>query len=85
MNSRLELCFMIFCCPGKTLHFKALAVSDLKEDTGEREVFVELNGQVRSIMIKDQEAMKVDYIILKYLAWNFLHVLYPMTTSLVTY
>lgn len=43
---------------GKTLHFKALAISDLKEDTGEREVFVELNGQVRSIMIKDQEAMK---------------------------
>lgn len=44
---------------GKTLHFKALAVSDLKEETGEREVFVELNGQVRSVMIRDQEAMKV--------------------------
>lgn len=43
---------------GKMLHFKPLAVSDLKEDTGEREVFVELNGQVRSVMVKDKEAMK---------------------------
>lgn len=26
---------------------------------GEREVFFELNGQLRSVMVRDQEAMKV--------------------------
>ena len=43
---------------GKTLHIVTLAKGDLKK-TGEREVFFELNGQVRSVIVKDQEAMKV--------------------------
>lgn len=42
---------------GKTLHIVTLAKGDLKK-TGEREVFFELNGQVRSVIVKDQEAMK---------------------------
>nr|CAB3264684.1 pyruvate carboxylase, mitochondrial [Phallusia mammillata] len=44
--------------PGKTLHIKPLAVGDLKEETGEREVFMELNGQLRTILVKDKEALK---------------------------
>ena len=35
-----------------------LAVGDLSK-TGHREVFFELNGQLRSVMIKDEEASKV--------------------------
>lgn len=44
---------------GKTLSLKALAMaSDLKSN-GNREVFFELNGQLRSVHIPDKEAMKV--------------------------
>lgn len=43
---------------GKTLHIKALALGDLSR-TGQREVFFELNGQLRSILVKDAKAMKV--------------------------
>ena len=43
---------------GKTLHIKTMAVGDLTK-LGEREVFFELNGQLRSLLIKDNEAMKV--------------------------
>lgn len=42
---------------GKVLHVVTLAKGDLRS-TGEREVFFELNGQVRSVMVKDKEAMK---------------------------
>lgn len=42
---------------GKTLHLKTLAKSDLREN-GQREVFFELNGQLRSVYVKDREAMK---------------------------
>lgn len=42
---------------GKTLSIKVLAVGDLNK-TGQREVFFELNGQLRSVMIKDEEASK---------------------------
>lgn len=45
---------------GKTLHIKALAVSDLNR-AGQRQVFFELNGQLRSILVKDTQAMKVQY------------------------
>jgi len=43
---------------GKTLNISAVAKSDLTK-TGEREVFFELNGQLRSVMVKDKVAMKV--------------------------
>ncbi|XP_059875319.1 pyruvate carboxylase, mitochondrial isoform X1 [Delphinus delphis] len=42
---------------GKTLHIKALAISDLNR-AGQRQVFFELNGQLRSILVKDTQAMK---------------------------
>ncbi|XP_041353439.1 pyruvate carboxylase, mitochondrial-like isoform X2 [Gigantopelta aegis] len=42
---------------GKTLSINTLAVSDLNKN-GEREVFFELNGQLRSVRIKDSVALK---------------------------
>ncbi|XP_031467500.1 pyruvate carboxylase, mitochondrial-like, partial [Phasianus colchicus] len=42
---------------GKTLHIKALALGDLNA-AGQREVFFELNGQLRSILVRDTQAMK---------------------------
>ncbi|XP_065291034.1 pyruvate carboxylase, mitochondrial isoform X1 [Dermacentor albipictus] len=38
---------------GKTLHIKTLAVAADVTPTGEREVFFELNGQLRSVFVKD--------------------------------
>ncbi|XP_077522366.1 pyruvate carboxylase isoform X2 [Amblyomma americanum] len=38
---------------GKTLHIKTLAVAADCTPTGEREVFFELNGQLRSVFVKD--------------------------------
>lgn len=42
---------------GKTLHIKALALGDLNK-AGQREVFFELNGQLRTVLVKDTQAMK---------------------------
>ncbi|KAJ8275449.1 hypothetical protein COCON_G00072010 [Conger conger] len=42
---------------GKILHIKALALGDLNK-AGQREVFFELNGQLRSVLVKDTVAMK---------------------------
>jgi pyruvate carboxylase len=42
---------------GRVLHIKTLAKGDLMT-TGEREVFFEMNGQPRSVIVKDNEAMK---------------------------
>lgn len=44
---------------GKTLHFKTLAVAADLTKNGLREVFFELNGQLRSVFIKDKTAAKV--------------------------
>ena len=41
---------------GKTLYIKPLAISELNETTGEREVFFELNGQLRSMFVKDKSS-----------------------------
>lgn len=43
---------------GKTLHIKTLAMAEDLTANGEREVFFELNGQLRSVMVPDQEAVK---------------------------
>lgn len=43
---------------GKTLHIAVLAKGDLNKQ-GEREVFFELNGQMRTMLVKDNEAVKV--------------------------
>lgn len=47
---------------GKTLSFKTLAMSDDLTANGEREVFFELNGQMRSVLIQDNEARKEIHI-----------------------
>lgn len=39
------------------MHVKVLAIGDLKSN-GEREVFFELNGQLRSLFVKDKAAEK---------------------------
>ncbi|XP_031836293.1 pyruvate carboxylase isoform X2 [Nomia melanderi] len=43
---------------GKTLAFKTLAVAEDLTPNGEREVFFEMNGQLRSVFIRDKEAVK---------------------------
>ncbi|XP_063364883.1 pyruvate carboxylase, mitochondrial [Cydia amplana] len=43
---------------GKTLDIRIVAVSDEMTAAGEREVFFELNGQLRSVFIKDETASK---------------------------
>ena len=54
---------------GKTLSIKTLAVGEIKKD-GQREVFFELNGQLRSVMIKDTEASKV-IVLIYYIGKNW--------------
>lgn len=44
---------------GKTLSFKTLAMAEDLTPNGQREVFFELNGQLRSVFIRDKEAVKV--------------------------
>lgn len=44
---------------GKTLHIKTLAMAEDLTPNGDRELFFELNGQLRSVFIKDLEAVKV--------------------------
>lgn len=44
---------------GKTIDIKALSVSEGMSAKGEREVFFEINGQLRSVMIRDEAASKV--------------------------
>ncbi len=41
---------------GKVLILKLLAVGPLSEQTGQREVFFELNGEMRSVAVDDQHA-----------------------------
>lgn len=43
---------------GKTLAIKTLAISDDLTIQGQREVFFELNGQLRSVLIRDKSAVK---------------------------
>uniref|UniRef100_A0A1L8DZ66 Pyruvate carboxylase n=1 Tax=Nyssomyia neivai TaxID=330878 RepID=A0A1L8DZ66_9DIPT len=43
---------------GKTVHIKTLAMAEDLTPNGEREVFFELNGQLRSVLIRDKEAVK---------------------------
>lgn len=43
---------------GKTLGIKTLAMAEDMTESGDREVFFELNGTLRSVFIKDKEASK---------------------------
>lgn len=57
---------------GKTLHIKTLAVSETRTKTGEREVFFELNGQLRTILVKDKAVAKVVINYFKILNRNYI-------------
>lgn len=47
---------------GKTLHIKTLAMAEDLTANGEKEVFFELNGQLRSVLIRDKEGVKEMHI-----------------------
>lgn len=47
---------------GKTLGIKTLAVAEDLTENGEKEVFFELNGTLRSVLVKDNEARKEMHI-----------------------
>uniref|UniRef100_A0A6M2DLA5 Pyruvate carboxylase n=1 Tax=Xenopsylla cheopis TaxID=163159 RepID=A0A6M2DLA5_XENCH len=47
---------------GKTLGIKTLAMAEDLTPSGEREVFFEMNGQMRSVLIRDKEAVKVLHV-----------------------
>jgi pyruvate carboxylase len=51
--------FQVTIARGKTLGVKTLAMAEDLTPNGEKEVFFELNGQLRSVFIKDKEAVKV--------------------------
>ncbi|XP_046749962.1 pyruvate carboxylase, mitochondrial isoform X2 [Diprion similis] len=50
--------FDVTIARGKTLGIKTLAMAEDLTANGEREVFFEMNGQLRSVFIKDKEAAK---------------------------
>lgn len=56
---KLNLSSQVTIEKGKTLAFKTLAISEELTANGEIEVFFELNGQLRSVFIRDKEASKV--------------------------
>ena len=60
---------------GKTLHIKTLAMAEDLTANGKREVFFELNGQLRSVFIQDEEASKVSLLL----------VLFFMSYSIIIY
>ena len=53
--------FEVVLQKGKMLHIKALAVSELRNKSGEKEVFFELNGQLRTVLVKDKAVAEVSY------------------------
>lgn len=56
----IVLYFQVILEKGKTLHIKTLAVSEIRTKTGEREVFFELNGQLRTVIVKDKTVTTVN-------------------------
>lgn len=55
---------------GKTLHIKTLAMAEDLTLNGDKEVFFELNGQLRSVLIRDKEGVKELHIHPKALKGN---------------
>ncbi|XP_049541236.1 pyruvate carboxylase, mitochondrial isoform X2 [Anopheles darlingi] len=68
---------------GKTLGFKTLAMAEDLTTNGEREVFFELNGQLRSVLIRDKEAVKELHIHPKAAKGNKNEVGAPMPGSVI--
>lgn len=50
--------FQVAIEPGKVLNIKVLAISNLHPN-GQREVFCEMNGQLRTVMVDDKSVTKV--------------------------
>ncbi|XP_050677665.1 pyruvate carboxylase, mitochondrial isoform X2 [Leptidea sinapis] len=69
---------------GKTLDIKTVAVSDEMTAAGEREVFFELNGQLRSVFIRDENASKEMKIHPKAVKGNKNQVGAPMPGTVLT-
>ena len=42
------------------MHLKTLAVSENLNEKGEREVFFEMNGQLRTILVADKSVLQVN-------------------------
>jgi pyruvate carboxylase len=55
----IDIYFQVEIEKGKTLAIQLLAQGKLSKN-GEREVFFDLNGQMRSIFVLDTEASKVN-------------------------
>lgn len=51
--------FEVTIAKGKTLGIKTLAMAEDLTPNGDKEVFFEMNGQLRSVFIRDKEATKV--------------------------
>lgn len=68
---------------GKTLHIKTLAMAEDLTANGEKEVFFELNGQLRSVLIRDKEAAKELHIHPKAVKGNKSEVGAPMPGSVI--
>lgn len=68
---------------GKTLGIKTLAMAEDLTENGEREVFFELNGTLRSVLIKDKEARKELHIHPKADKGNKSHVGAPMPGTVI--
>jgi pyruvate carboxylase len=68
---------------GKTLHIKTLAMAEDLTANGDKEVFFELNGQLRSVLIRDKEAVKELHIHPKAAKGNKSEVGAPMPGSVI--
>ena len=53
-GARIADGFMVDIEKGKTLTIKLMTIGELDKQTGKREVFFELNGQLRSILVQDK-------------------------------
>uniref|UniRef100_A0AAR5NXW8 Pyruvate carboxylase n=1 Tax=Dendroctonus ponderosae TaxID=77166 RepID=A0AAR5NXW8_DENPD len=68
---------------GKTLGIKTLAMAEDLSENGEREVFFDLNGTLRSVFIKDQECTKDQVFHPKADKANKAHVGAPMPGTVI--
>lgn len=68
---------------GKTLGIKTLAMAEDLTANGEKEVFFELNGQIRSVLIQDKEGVKELHIHPKASKGNKNEVGAPMPGSVI--
>ena len=54
-----SICLKVMLEKGKNINIKTLALGDLDEKTGSREVFFEVNGFMRTIFIEDKAEASV--------------------------